>query len=84
MKRLKPLFGSTGPFSESSPFPARCFCHNSALGRDKSLESKPTMEADLRSKGVQFSTETQGESGPTHFVMKDPDGNVIMFDQHTA
>lgn len=43
-----------------------------------------SIEAHLKSRGVSFSTETQGESGPTHFVMKDPDGNVIMFDQHTA
>jgi hypothetical protein len=43
-----------------------------------------SIERDLRSRGVSFSTETKGESGPTHFVMSDPDGNIIMFDQHTA
>ncbi len=43
-----------------------------------------SIETHLKSKGVSFSAETQGESGPTHFVMNDPDGNVIMFDQHTA
>ncbi len=25
---------------------------------------------------------TEGESGPTHFVIKDPDGNTILVDQH--
>ena len=32
--------------------------------------------------GVDIDKPTEGDSGPAHFVFKDPDGNVIMFDQH--
>lgn len=31
---------------------------------------------------IAIETPTSGESGPTHCILKDPDGNVIMFDQH--
>lgn len=37
----------------------------------------------LRAKGVEFATEAdEHSSGPAHFVIRDPDGNVIMLDQH--
>ncbi|WP_395340889.1 VOC family protein [Ningiella sp. W23] len=41
------------------------------------------IEQNLITKGVAIETKTKGESGPTHFVLKDPDGNTIMFDQHS-
>jgi catechol 2,3-dioxygenase-like lactoylglutathione lyase family enzyme len=41
-----------------------------------------TIEKNLIESGVEIETKTQGESGPAHFVFKDPDGNTIMFDQH--
>jgi len=40
------------------------------------------IESALEQEGVSILTKSQGESGPTHFVIKDPDGNTIMFDQH--
>jgi len=40
------------------------------------------IERHLVKLGVEPVTPTEGESGPTHCVINDPDGNVIMFDQH--
>ncbi len=37
----------------------------------------------LKSKGISFSSEVdESTQGPGSFVIKDPDGNVILFDQH--
>ncbi|GAA6184778.1 VOC family protein [Aliiglaciecola sp. 2_MG-2023] len=41
-----------------------------------------SIEAHIRKNGYPIDSETQGESGPAHCILKDPDGNVIMFDQH--
>lgn len=40
------------------------------------------IEAKLLEAGIAIETPTKGDSGPTHFILKDPDGNVIMCDQH--
>jgi predicted lactoylglutathione lyase len=40
------------------------------------------IEKHLQDNNIEIDTATQGESGPTHCVLKDPDGNTIMFDQH--
>jgi predicted lactoylglutathione lyase len=40
-----------------------------------------SIEQHLKDNNIEIDTETNGESGATHFVLKDPDGNVIMFDQ---
>ena len=40
------------------------------------------IEAHLKTNNVNIDTPTSGDSGPAHFILKDPDGNVIMFDQH--
>jgi len=40
-----------------------------------------TIEKHLIDHGMAIKTPTKGESGPTHCVLKDPDGNAIMFDQ---
>lgn len=40
------------------------------------------IQAHLKSQGVELSHEAEGEEGPTHIMMTDPDGNPIMFDQH--
>lgn len=40
------------------------------------------IESTLEQDGISILTKTQGDSGPTHFVLSDPDGNSIMFDQH--
>lgn len=39
--------------------------------------------ADLKSKGMEMTMEAvDGTSGPGNFMITDPDGNVILFDQH--
>lgn len=40
------------------------------------------IQAHLKQQGVTLIKETEGESGPTHLTLEDPDGNPIMFDQH--
>ena len=32
--------------------------------------------------GIELAVKAEGESGPAHCVLEDPDGNQIMFDQH--
>lgn len=39
------------------------------------------IEKHLQHNGIVIETPTKGESGPAHCVLKDPDGNTIMFDQ---
>ena len=45
-------------------------------------EDARAIEKRLQESGINIDTPTSGSEGPTHFIMKDPDGNVIMFDQH--
>jgi catechol 2,3-dioxygenase-like lactoylglutathione lyase family enzyme len=40
------------------------------------------IEKHLQASDITIDTPTQGSSGPTHFLLKDPDGNTVMFDQH--
>lgn len=41
------------------------------------------LQRRLRAEGVTFVTEAdESGSGPGHFIVNDPDGNVIMVDQH--
>ncbi len=41
------------------------------------------IQADIKDKGLKIDTEADaGGSGPCHFILTDPDGNTIMFDQH--
>lgn len=47
-------------------------------------ENARQIEQGLKAKGVEITTPTQGDSGPAHFVLSDPDGNTIMFDQHES
>lgn len=39
------------------------------------------IEKHIKANGYEIVSGTTGESGPTHCVLKDPDGNNIMFDQ---
>ena len=39
------------------------------------------IERQLKASGIEIQRGTEGESGPCHFVLQDPDGNQIMFDQ---
>ncbi|MCC2589931.1 VOC family protein [Chryseobacterium sp. MFBS3-17] len=41
------------------------------------------IQRHLKSQGIEFVREADTETtGPEHFIIKDPDGNVIMLDQH--
>ena len=41
------------------------------------------LQRELRAQGVAFQTEAdESTSGPASFMIADPDGNVILFDQH--
>ena len=40
------------------------------------------IQAELKSKGLKLDSEVTSESGSGHLVLADPDGNVIMLDQH--
>ncbi len=40
------------------------------------------IEAHLKTNGIEPVTATEGDSGPAHFVIQDPDGNTILVDQH--
>jgi lactoylglutathione lyase len=41
------------------------------------------IQKDLKAKGVAFVTEAdESTNGPAHAVVLDPDGNVILIDQH--
>ncbi len=41
------------------------------------------IQKELKKQGVTFSSEAnESTTGPTSFVIADPDGNVIMLDQH--
>ncbi len=53
---------------------------------DNILTFNPTdvrsIEQRLKQHDIAIDSPTKGESGPAHCILKDPDGNVIMFDQH--
>lgn len=41
------------------------------------------IQKELKSKGVNFASEAdETTTGPANFVITDPDGNTILFDQH--
>jgi catechol 2,3-dioxygenase-like lactoylglutathione lyase family enzyme len=47
------------------------------------FEDVRDIQARLKAAGLALDTETDpAGTGPAHVVLKDPDGNVIMFDQH--
>ena len=47
------------------------------------FEDVHSIQASLRAKGIEMVTATAGEDhGPASFMVKDPDGNVILVDQH--
>lgn len=39
------------------------------------------VQAALKAQGIDIEVPVKNESGPGHFIVKDPDGNSIMFDQ---
>ncbi len=47
------------------------------------FEDVRAIQSRLKAAGLALDTETDPSgTGPGHIVLKDPDGNVIMFDQH--
>ena len=50
----------------------------------ESFDDIRTIQKDLKSKGVKFDLEMDESktAGPASFMISDPDGNVILFDQH--
>ena len=40
------------------------------------------IQAQLKENGLELASEAEGESGPGSFMLLDPDGNPILFDQH--
>lgn len=40
------------------------------------------IQEKLKADGIAFETEAEAGDGPASFVIKDPDGNVILVDQH--
>ncbi|MCB9205803.1 MAG: VOC family protein [Ignavibacteriales bacterium] len=41
------------------------------------------LQKDFKSKGISLDTEAdENSNGPASFIITDPDGNIIMFDQH--
>lgn len=40
------------------------------------------LQRSLKEKGLEITSEVSSESGPGHLILKDPDGNTIMLDQH--
>ncbi len=41
------------------------------------------LQRQLKEQGVAFVTEAdESTTGPGHFILEDPDGNPILFDQH--
>ena len=41
------------------------------------------LQSQLKTQGVKLTTETkEGTTGPASFTLTDPDGNMILFDQH--
>lgn len=40
------------------------------------------VEATLKERGLAFTLETVGDTGPAHATLLDPDGNAILLDQH--
>ena len=41
-----------------------------------------SIQKKLKQQGIKFEVEATGTSGPAHAELKDPDGHVILLDQH--
>lgn len=40
------------------------------------------LQSHIKANGILLDKEVEGDSGPAHCILQDPDGNQIMFDQH--
>ncbi len=48
----------------------------------KSFQDVREIESILQEQGLELSSEVETDSGPGSFMVVDPDGNSILFDQH--
>lgn len=55
---------------------------NQEAGEVNPFEDIRAIQAKLESAGIEFESKVEASEGPGHFLIKDPDGNVIMLDQH--
>ena len=56
---------------------------NSDAQEVNSFDDVRDIQEKLQDSGIKLDTSTDPESdGPAHIILKDPDGNVIMLDQH--
>ncbi len=46
------------------------------------FEDVRALQARLEAAGLEVDTRADDGDGPAHLVLRDPDGNIIMFDQH--
>lgn len=51
-------------------------------GELKNFTDVRALQNQLRDQGVNIIKEAEGGEGPASFVIEDPDGNPILFDQH--
>lgn len=68
-------------------FPKNTLTFNPGWDSDRNTPTNFTdireLQSRLKAKGVSFAVEADGAStGPAHFMLMDPDGNPILFDQH--
>jgi predicted lactoylglutathione lyase len=48
-----------------------------------SFDDVRELQRQLKAKGIEFQTEAdEGTTGPASFIVIDPDGNPLLFDQH--
>lgn len=48
-----------------------------------SFKDVRVLQEEFREKGLTFTTEVEANTeGPGHFILEDPDGNIIMVDQY--
>lgn len=54
-----------------------------SAGHLEEFEDVRSIQKSLKSKGIKLETEAdESSSGPTSFMVLDPDGNAILIDQH--
>jgi len=41
-----------------------------------------TLQEEWQAKGIEFDSTVESDAGPGNFIIRDPDGNPIMIDQH--
>jgi lactoylglutathione lyase len=68
-------------------FPKNMLTFNPGWGEDRSalerFQDVRELQRTLRSRGIAIAVEADETSqGPAHFVITDPDGNPLLFDQH--